>query len=398
MAAILGVGLCYTTTLHMLQTIAPLFLHDGGFSPVALGLVIAFPSLFQVVLRIPAGAASDRLGEKTILLASTMAMAAAAGLYLTGGMVAIIVAQGLTGMSRAAFWPCAQSYTTKVPGEDIGRRIGLFHALTGVGNAIGPVLAGACIARFDYRGAFAVMGIGAALSFAAVRFMPPVGSVPVPCTARKGASLSGGIAAIGRTRPVILAAACRYAAAFPMALLGSFLLVYLADIGMSARQIGALSGLRGLSLMGAGLVFSAVFDRLPRRLLWFGGMAALAVSVMLIPLFAGFVPLTGCIVLMGLGSATMQILPLAMIAESTPPADRGKVIAATGTLWGLSLFVNPMLFGVVAETVSLRATFYVGGAPLAVLAVLTIPLFRWAYGARRSRLSPQGDEHDAGDD
>jgi len=392
-ASIFGAGLIYSASLHMFQTLAPLYLSDRGFSPAALGALIAFPSLFQIFMRIPGGMAADRLGERTVLFCSAASMGAAALMFMNGRLGWIIVAQGLTGVSRAVFWPSAQSYVTKLPGADVGRSLGLFNTFTGAGNAVGPVVAGLTLAWLGFNGSFGVMCATAGLSIGAVALMP--GLTAAHRTRRKPRPLIGSVRAMRGNRPVLLAAVCRYAAAFPVALLGSFLPVYLAETGMDPRQIGLLSGLRGLSLTAASLALAVVFDRLPRPLVWLGGMSGLAVSVILIPSLTGFLPLAACVALMGLGSAAMQILPLAMIAESTEPGERATVIAMTGTLWGLSLFVNPVLFGAIAQTVSTAATFYVGGAPLAVLAALTPPLFRWGYGAGRDRLPQKGDEHDS---
>lgn len=84
MAGILSISLLYSMSLHMLQTLTPLYIHDAGLSPAILGALIAFPSLFQIFLRVPGGLAADRWGERTVIGASALLMAVAAPMYVAG--------------------------------------------------------------------------------------------------------------------------------------------------------------------------------------------------------------------------------------------------------------------------------------------------------------------------
>ncbi len=272
MTGILAVSFLYNLSLFMLQTLTPLFMHDSGVSPAVLGALIAFPSVFQIFLRIPGGVAADRWGERVVLGISALLMALAAPMYIAGGLGWIIAAQTLTGLSRAVFWPSSQSYVTKMRGAAVGRRLGIYNTFIGAGNIAGPVIAGVSIGAIGYGGAFAILGAAGSACLVAVLLMPPpaghaAGQVRGPGQVRAGTATEATCEADGRQspaeprgsslgqlikiRPLVMAALCQWAAAVPMAAIGSFLPVYLREVGMDSGRIGALSGMRGVCIVVA---------------------------------------------------------------------------------------------------------------------------------------------------
>jgi MFS family permease len=404
MAGILAVSFFYSMSLHMLQTITPLYIHDAGLSPAVLGALIAFPSLFQIFLRVPGGIAADRWGERTVLGVSALCMGLAAPIYLAGKMGWLVAAQALTGLSRAVFWPSSQAYVTKMQGSRVGRRLGVYNMFLGVGNIIGPVVAGLSIAAMGYGGAFALLGVVAAACLGSVLLTPPPAATQTATTAamaetktmaatttasagpgagaKTRANSKGGrtIPELLRLRPLLLAGLCQWAAAVPMAVIGSFLPVYLREIGMDPGRIGMLSGMRGVCIVVASVVFAWGFDKIRRPVIWVVGMGAAGVGLVGVPWLVSFAPLAVCVALMGLASSALQMLPLAIVTEYTLPEERGLVMAITGTLWGASLFVHPLAFGFIAQRAATGLAFYFAGVPLLALAAATGLVFRWGYG------------------
>ena len=93
-----AVAFLFQMTLHILLTLIPLYLYHLGLSPAVLGFLVAFPSLFQTFMRVPAGMASDRWGEKAVLLISSGSMILASLLFLPR-IVAIAIIGTMWGLS-----------------------------------------------------------------------------------------------------------------------------------------------------------------------------------------------------------------------------------------------------------------------------------------------------------
>lgn len=364
-------------TLHILHTLIPLYLYHLGLSPAVLGFLVAFPSLFQTFMRVPAGMASDRWGEKAVLLISSGSMVLASLLFLPRILALVVVAQAFTGISRCCFHPSAQSYLTRLPGLPMGTRLGLYNSMSGLGSVIGPVTAGFAIGGLGYDGAFVVFTASAVACFTAVLLLPPAAQAQA---ARPTHSMLEGLAEMLRIKPVLLAAGGRYAAALPMALVGSFLPVYLRQVGMTPENVGVITGMRGFSIMIASLVFAYLYNRMRKPTVWLIGMLGTGAAVALIPTFSTFWPLVMCTAVLGFSSSPLQILPTDMVISNTPADQRGVAIAIIGTMWGLSLFLTPLLFGVLAQVTSLEVCFFVAAVPLLAMGMLTGPLFKWAYG------------------
>ncbi len=372
---ILVVALLYNVSLTMVLTLVPLQLDDLGFSPALVGLVVSYPAFMQILLRIPGGLAADRWGERTVLIASLLSMAAAGPLYVSGGLGPLVAAQTLSGFSRTIYWPAAQSYVTKLPGNDLGRKLGLFNTMVSLGTVFGPLLAGWALAGLGYRGAYGAFALTAAGCLAAVHALgaPSPRSSPNPSP-----SLLRNLSRLAQCRPVVLAALCRYAAAVPLALLSSFLPVYLRQTGMGPTAIGAITSMRGIFLLVASLACVGLFDRIPPLATWLAGMGGVGAAVAAVPLFGEFLPIAICAALMGFCSAPLQILALAMVARSVPLEQRSLAIAFTGTLWGISLWLNPLLLGLVIQATTIEAGFYAAGIGLIMLGWLGPRLLHWA--------------------
>lgn len=131
----------------------PLFARDLGADARLVGLVVAASTLTGVVLKLPAGAWSDVLGRRTLLVAGALVFAAMPFTYLAvSGLGLLIALRVLHGSATAIFGPVASASLSDV--APVHRRatwLSTYSMFQGAGQAIGPVLAGYLIAvgRFD---------------------------------------------------------------------------------------------------------------------------------------------------------------------------------------------------------------------------------------------------------
>lgn len=269
--------------LGFLMTTAPFFLREqgggaGAATAVAyLGLPLALAFLWApFVDRHPLPGLDRRSGwAGACQLAAALALLLAGGLLLVvpnGGGLALILPPGLVvavilatrNLSLNAWM--REALDKKTFGVAVGARM----AGAAIGNWLGAGLVASQFPLLGWAGAFLVMALALLVTWPAVLGMPPGRAEPVPGESlrlvfRDLFARPGVPAAIGAMTVISALAA-------PPFTLG---LVLLADIGMSAEQIGMSVGYIG-SIVGLATAIGAgkLVDRIDPR-------AALAVAIVL---------------------------------------------------------------------------------------------------------------------
>src|SRR5262245_45514619 len=138
----------------------PLFARELGAGPSLIGFVMGASTLTGIVVKLPAGALSDLLGRRRLLLAGAIVFATMPFTYLgvsTLGM--LLVLRFVHGTATAIFGPVASASLSDVaPPASRGAWLSLYSTAQGTGQAIGPVLAGYLIAAGRFDLAFAISG------------------------------------------------------------------------------------------------------------------------------------------------------------------------------------------------------------------------------------------------
>ncbi len=108
------VGFTYSITLGMAFVLVPLYVLDLGYDVAAVGLVVSAQGIASALLRLPAGAISDRFGERQVLLATFATMVlGAGGIVFISTLWPLFAFQMVIGISGAIYWTPSQSYASR---------------------------------------------------------------------------------------------------------------------------------------------------------------------------------------------------------------------------------------------------------------------------------------------
>jgi sugar phosphate permease len=170
LARIHGVSVLLVVPLFMVWTFALVWLiDDRDWSPAAAGVVVALAQVFGAIGRISVGAASDRVGSRTVVLrwvavAAALTMAAlglTAGLDLAVAVVLMVVATVVTvadnGLAFTAVAERAGPFWS-------GRALGVQNTVQYLTAAVSAPIAGAAISHWGYATAFALSTLGPLLA------------------------------------------------------------------------------------------------------------------------------------------------------------------------------------------------------------------------------------------
>jgi MFS family permease len=353
----------------------PFYGERFGASPQQVTILMAVYSLMAMLAAPVWGRLSDRIGRRPVLMASMLAAALAyLWLGLASALWMLFAARAFAG-ACAGNIAAAQAYIADVTSpERRARGMGMIGAAFGLGFIIGPALGGIvagndlATADLETPGLIAA-GLSLIAFFGVVLLLPE----SRPAAARDRPS-RGRIAVLRDTlgRPVL------------SRLLVVFFLVILAFAGMESTfalwamrqfdwgpaQVGYSLTLVGLlsAIMQGGLI-GTLTRRFGEERLMLGGLALIALGLLVLPLAHHLAPLLVALAALALGMGMMQPSLNSLISRRAGADEQGEVMGVAQSIGSLSRVLGPVIAGALFEAFG-RSSPFLWGALLVGAALL----------------------------
>ena len=351
----------------------PLLARELGASPAQVGLVVAASTITGVLLKLPAGAWSDLLGRKPLMLAAAAVFALMPFTYLAvTGLALLIVIRFVHGSATAIMGPVMSATISDV--APIARRatwLSTYSTVQGAGQAIAPVVAGALIARRRYDVAFIIAGaLGLAAPVLLAGFRPP--GPPRSRAPQAATGFRTGVTEVMRERRIMVASVTHASYYVLNGTLMAFLPLFAHDrIGLDAIRIGWLFGLQTVTTLAIRPMIGAASDRFGRRGAIVMGIVTCAVSVLSISIATRAVELYAAVLVYASGVAITTAAASAYITDVTPRERFGAAHGVFGTIYDVGDASGPLIGGVLVGALGYAFTFQI----IATIALLTALLF-----------------------
>ncbi len=155
---------------------------EGGMAVAAVPLAYLLYNLVYAGLSLPAGALSDRIGRRPLLLAAYLLYAVVYGLFAWSAAPALVLAALVVYGVHSALIEVSQRslLADLVDADRRGTVYGIYHTVVGLALLPASVLAGWL---WDHHGARATFGVGAALALIAALVF--VVLLPAPLRTRR---------------------------------------------------------------------------------------------------------------------------------------------------------------------------------------------------------------------
>jgi len=265
--AMLFAGFATFSTLYAVQPLLPLLAAHYMLSAEAASLAVSLATGPLALGILVAGALSDRVGRRPLMVAAmmaagilTLAAAVAPGWYM------LLALRLLAGLALAGVPAVAMAYVAEeVDAASVGSAMGLYIAGSALGGMGGRLIASLVAAVADWRWALAVVGLaGLAMAETFRRLAPP---------SRRFVASAGGWLALPRGAPMLFRDAglrLLYAEAF--VLMGAFVTIYnyagfhllAPPYSLGQGAVGAVFLLYALGSISSGW-FGALAGRVGRR-------------------------------------------------------------------------------------------------------------------------------------
>jgi MFS family permease len=356
------------------------FLHQTSLSLVQLGLAmtVANTAAFLVVPYL--GSLVDRLGPKIAMQGGNAGAAAAFLLYpFAHSLITVSVLVFCATTTRQAFWSALGPMVTQItrPGER-EMWFGFLQAMRNAGYGVGGVLSAVALTVGTGVAFQTVVLANAASYLLALLLMfgvaaggrPDPGGDPAVGPAGRRPRLGAWVAFSDRGYRTLIAVIFCYALA-TMTLNVSMPVYFVDSLGLPGWVPGTVFVINTVMIgVGQGLVVKSMTGTTRRRVL----QAAVAFTVASYAMFyaADALSVTGAVMLVLVAAfvytlAEMTAGPVvsALSAETPPPDQRGRYMAASQLAWSASAAVAPLLYSALLDRGALAAW----GGPILICVV-----------------------------
>ncbi|WP_440111604.1 MFS transporter [Acidovorax sp. BL-A-41-H1] len=368
LARLIAGQICVHACMAGMRMASPLLALREGYSPAAVGVLLALFALTQVFLALPAGRFADRHGLKRPVGYAVAAAAAGAALALAFPIFPVLcLAALLTGGATGAATIALQRHVGRAAHDSTQLRQVFSWLAIGpaVSNFIGPFCAGLMIdhagsaagSTEGYRAAFALMAILSLLTWFWVRDTVELPSVIAP--AGGPPQRAWDLLNDPPFRRLILVnwalASCWDVHTFVVPLLGH-------ERGLSASVIGSILGAFAVAAAAIRVLMPLVAERLRERVVVAGAMVITAVLFGVYPLLGSALAMGLCSVLLGLALGSVQPMVMSLLHQITPVSRHGEALGLRLMAINASSVVMPMLFGTAGVVIGVGGVFWVVGA------------------------------------
>jgi MFS family permease len=338
------------------------------------GLIVGVSTLTGVLIKLPAGAWSDVLGRRALLLIGAIVFAVLPFTYLAVSGLGLLIALRLVhGSATAIFGPVASaSVSDLAPPERRGTWLSTYSTVQGAGQAAGPIVAGYLIARGRMDAAFLLSGFLALAVPAIVARWPH--HAKAATSGRRWRQFAEGIRAVVGQRLVLVTSIAQAAQFMLHGTLSAFLPLYAREtLGLSAFQIGWLFGLQTITTLAARPIIGMASDRIGRRGVIAVGLLFCSGGVLLVSFAETFESALFSVCVYAVGVAVTNSAASAYITDLTDRSTYGAAHGVFGTIYDVGDAMGPILGGVLVAAFGYERTFQVMAA-----IVLTVAAFFYA--------------------
>lgn len=346
----------------------PLLALREGYSPAAVGFLLALFALTQVFLSLPAGRYADRHGLKRPLAISVTVASIGAGAAVMFPIYPVLCFAALCsgGASGSALIALQRHVGREAKDQVMLRKMFSWLAIgPAASNFLGPFLAGLLIdyaggeAASDagFRAAFLLLALLPLSAWLWVRTLQETKPEPKPAGSKKSTAWDM-LQSQGFRRLLLMnwaLSSCWDVHTFVVPILGH-------ERGLSASAIGSILGAFAIAAAAVRLLIPFVSERITEWKVVMTAMIGACMLFCIYPLMPSALAMMACSVCLGFVLGSVQPMVMSMIHMVTPAHRQGEALGLRMMAINGSSVLMPMLFGSIGTVVGVGALFWaVGG-------------------------------------
>jgi MFS family permease len=360
LARLIAAQICLHACMTGFRMAAPLMALREGYSPAAVGMLLALFALAPVFMALPAGRYADRRGLKKPVAMAVGVASAGAAIAVAFPVFVVLCFTALTcGAATGLAMIALQRHVGRLAnGATELRQVFSWMAIgPSISNFLGPFAAGVMIDSFGFRAAFLLLALLPSLAWIWVRHT--VEHEPVAPELRQSSGSSWNLLKDAGFRKLMLInwmlSSCWDVHTFLVPVLGH-------ERGLSATVIGSILGAFALAATAIRVLMPWLAARLRESVVIGSAMGATALLFAVYPLVQAAWAMAALSILLGLALGSVQPMIMSTLHQMTPHHRHGEALGLRAMAINGSSVVMPLLFGSVGALVGVGAVFWIVGA------------------------------------
>ncbi len=368
-------GLAILSSTLSKTPVLPLFAQALNASPTEIGWIVIASTLPGILISFPAGALSDYLGQRRVLLASLAVFASAPFLYLLVSEVwQLMAVRFYHGFATAIFGTVASAAIAARYTTGRAARLSTFSSVTIVGRSVAPFLGGLLISLASFDAVYIACAISGVLALATGLLLRD--AAPAAASRLKLPDYWGSVKIVLRERRILVVSLIEAAQYLVFGAIEAFLALFAASLEIPAWQIGAILGVQLVIIVFAKPLMGKVSDKVGRKQVIIPGLLIGAVSVLLLPHAPSFIGLSALSLAFGIGFATVTSSTAALVADLTRHGSYGSSMGVLRTVMDVGQSIGPVLTGWMVGYAGYGSAFTLLAVILLLAALLLGLMFR----------------------
>lgn len=363
-------GLAILSSTLSKTPVLPLFAQSLNASPAEIGWIVIASTIPGILISFPAGALSDFLGKRRMLLVSLVVFATAPFLYLFASNVwQLMAVRFYHGFATAIFGTVASAAIAERYSADRAARLSTYSSVTIVGRSIAPFLGGFLISLASFNAVYIACAISGVLALAVGTLLRD--GTPPPTVKLERPHFWKSLVSVLRYPGIMLVSMVEASQYLVFGAIEAFLALFAASLGIPAWQIGIILGVQLVSIVFIKPLMGRVSDRVGRKRVIIPGLIVGAISIVLLPYVPSFIGLSALSLVFGLGFATVTSSTSALVADLTKDGRYGSSMGVLRTVMDVGQSIGPVLTGWMVGVAGYGSAFMLLAAIL-LLAALSL--------------------------
>lgn len=372
--------LLFSVTINLIGTTAyspmlSIYARDLGATGLWIGLLYGGFYGVRLFLGRPIGAFSDRVGQRNVLLVSSLMYPVLAILYAVSPNVqALVGTRLLHGIASAMMLPMAMAYVGHLSkAGTAGRYASYFNFANFLGMAIGPLVGGLIVAYVAFKGPFYLLFMLAVLNLPLIYWLLPDIGEPV-AEASKLKPKPKGRFQLDRVVAGLLA----YNAVVNAntILFVSFLPLLARDVGLSILQGGLLISTIYLISSASQIPLGRLSDAISPLLLVSAGGLTAGASLLILSQLDAFAPSLAVVCVLALGGSAATAGLSAIAVEAGRRRSMGRFMGGFHSAASFGMIAVSIGAGIIFDGIGIQAVFVAAGAITLALLPAVVLLLR----------------------
>ncbi len=344
-----------------------------GASHKLIGLILSSYGFTQMILRIPLGIYSDTINRRKIfiLLGILSSLISAIGMGLLPNPWALLFFRGLSGVAATAWVPFTVLFSSYFTSEDSSKAMGYINSFNALGQMIAMLLGGILAEKISPQAPFFLAaGVGALALL--------LGTGIVEKKENREPMKIKELMLVGRNKNVLIPSSLAVLVQLiTFASVYGFTPIAAQKIGANEMQTGFLTTLSTLPGILASAMSGSVFARKfgERKTLTFGFLA-LSLSCAVIPSINNINFLYLSQMIGGFARGAIFSLLMSLSIQSIESHKRATAMGFFQAIYGLGMFLGPILVGIISDLAGLSWGFWIVGIMGAIGALLAYMLIK----------------------